>query len=443
LSKLSAVIILSTHNAHWIDSQRCEWYKEVRYPRPKKVTMKLPIYMDNQATTPMDPRVLEAMMPYFVDHFGNAASRTHAFGWTAEEAVDKARDQIATAIGAQAKEIVFTSGATESNNLAIKGAAESYREQGNHIITVATEHKAVLDVCKSLERRGFDITILPVNEKGLLRVDQIADAITENTILVSVMHANNEIGVVHPIADIGALCKDRAVLFHVDAAQSVGKIPFDLQSTQADLVSLSGHKVYGPKGIGALVVRRRKPRIRLTPLIEGGGHERGLRSGTLPVPLIVGFAEALHIAVSEQPTESKRLLALRNQLRTGLTDQLTHITVNGDWEERLPGNLNVSFQCVEGESLLMGLNTIAVSSGSACTSASLETSYVLAAMGVPDDIAHSSIRFGLGRFNTEEEIEYTVERVVTVVNQLRAMSPLWEMVQQGIPPDSVEWTSSD
>ncbi len=405
--------------------------------------MKLPIYMDNQATTRMDPRVLEAMTPYFMDEYGNAASRTHSFGWAAEEAVDKARDQIAKAIGAQAKEIIFTSGATESINLAIKGTAESYRDKGNHIITVATEHKAVLDVCKGLEHRGFDVTTLPVTEDGLLHVDQVADAITEHTILVSVMHANNEIGVVHPIAEIGALCQDRNVLFHVDAAQSVGKIPFDLQSTHADLVSLSGHKVYGPKGIGALVVRRRKPRIRLTPLIEGGGHERGLRSGTLPVPLIVGFAEALNIAVSEEPSESKRLLALRNRLYTGLSDQLTHITVNGDLEQRLPGNLNVSFQCVEGESLLMGLNTIAISSGSACTSASLETSYVLAALGVPDDIAHSSIRFGLGRFNTQEEVDYAIERVVDVVNQLRAMSPLWEMVQQGVPRDSVQWTPSD
>lgn len=387
----------------------------------------LPIYMDNHATTPCDPRVVEAMLPYFSEKFGNAASRTHRFGWEAQEAVEEARQQVADLIGASPKEIIFTSGATESNNLAIKGVAEAYRERGNHIITVATEHKAVLDVCRRLELGGFRVTYLQVSSDGLISADDVKRAITDETILVSVMLANNEIGVIQPIAEIGRVCRERGVIFHTDAAQGVGKIPFNVAEAFVDLASISAHKIYGPKGIGALYIRRASPRIRLVPIIDGGGHERGLRSGTLNVPAIVGFGKACQIAKAEMRIEAERLLCLREKLRRGIMDQLPEVYLNGHPEQRLPGNLNLAFGYVEGESLLAALGDIAVSSGAACTSANVEPSHVLKAIGLSDDLAHSSIRFGLGRFNTEQEVEYVIGRVVEVVNRLREMSPLWEM----------------
>ena len=386
----------------------------------------LPIYMDNNSTTRMDPRVLEAMLPYFTEHFGNAASRTHAFGWKAEEAVEQAREQIALFVGASSREIVFTSGATESNNLAIKGVAAMARPHGNHIITEQTEHKAVLDPCKRLERDGFQATYLPVDSYGQVSAQQVADAVTDKTILVSIMAANNEVGTLQPIAEIGQVCKEKGVLFHCDAAQAVGKVPFDVETSRADLVSLSGHKIYGPKGIGALYVRRRHPHVRLEPLFDGGGHERGMRSGTLPVPLIVGFGLACDLCRQAMPEEAQRLRSLRERLQAGIMNFLADIYLNGHPSERLPGNLNLSFAHVQGEALMMAMKTVAVSSGSACTSASVEPSYVLRAMGVPDDLAHSSIRFGIGRFNTQEEIDYVIQAVIQAVEHLRSLNPLTE-----------------
>jgi cysteine desulfurase len=404
------------------------------------MAIKLPIYMDNHATTPVDPRVLETMLPYFTEIFGNAASRSHSFGWSAEHAVERARDQVGAIIGASGKEIVWTSGATESNNLAIKGAAEFHKDRGKHLITTQTEHKAVLDTCKRLEKDGYDVTYLPVQQDGRVSVDAVRDAMTDKTILVSIMLANNEIGTVNPVDEIGAVVKARGALFHIDAVQGVGKIPFDVNASRADLVSLSAHKMYGPKGVGALYVRR-KPRVRITAQIDGGGHERGMRSGTLNVPGIVGFGQAAAVAQAEMATESKRLFALREKLRLGLQARISDTFVNGSLEHRLPGNLNISFAYVEGEAMLMGLKDIAVSSGSACTSASLEPSYVLRAVGVEEELAHTSIRFGLGRFNTEEEVDFVIDLVASKVTKLRELSPLYEMAQQGIDLKSIQWAA--
>lgn len=405
------------------------------------MSIETPIYMDYAATCPVDERVVQAMLPYFTTHFGNAASRTHAFGWAAEEAVEKARKQIATVIHADAKEITFTSGATEANNLAIKGVAEFLHGQGNHIITCVTEHKAVIDTCKHLERNGCEITWLPVGRDGLIDLDQLAAAFRPETILVSIMTANNETGVVQDIASIGRLCHQRKVLFHTDAVQAFGKIPIDVEAMNIDLMSISGHKIYGPKGVGALYVRRRRPRVRLAPQVHGGGHERGNRSGTLAVPLIVGFGEAAEIAAREMPEESKRILALREHMRERLLAEVPHSIVNGTLERHLPGTLNISFAYVEGESLLMGLKEVAVSSGSACTSASLEPSYVLRAMGLDDELAHSSLRMTIGRYTTREQVDYVVDRIRANVERLRAMSPLWEMVQDGIDLSTIEWAA--
>ena len=403
--------------------------------------MKLPIYMDNHATTPVDPRVFQAMTPYFTGTFGNAASRNHSFGWEAEEAVEKARKQIASIIGATAKEIVFTSGATESNNLAIKGVAEMYAEKGNHIITAATEHKAVLDTCKRLEKDGLRVTYLPVQQNGLVDLDQLREAITDKTILITVMYANNEIGVLQPITEIGKMARERGVLLHTDATQAVGKVPVDVNKENIDILSISAHKMYGPKGVGALYVRRRNPRVQLTAQIDGGGHERGMRSGTLNVPGIVGLGAACEFAQKGMPEESKRMAYLRDKLKDRLLAGLDEVYINGTMEHRLPNNLNISFAYVEGESLLMGINDVAVSSGSACTSATLEPSYVLKSLGAGDDLAHSSIRFGLGRFNTEEEVDYVAAKVVDVVKKLRELSPLYEMHQEGIDLTKVQWTA--
>jgi cysteine desulfurase len=405
----------------------------------------LPLYMDNHATTPLDPRVLEAMMPYFTGKFGNAASRNHQFGWEAEAAVDNARIQIAKLIGATAKEIIFTSGATESNNLAIKGIAEMYREKGNHIITQVTEHKAVLDTCKKLEKMGFQVTYLPVQPDGLVDLETLKNAIVtegpNKTILVTIMYANNEIGVVQPIREIGKLCHEKGVLFHTDAVQAVGKIPVDVQADNIDVLSLSGHKIYGPKGVGALYVRRRNPRVQITEQINGGGHERGMRSGTLNVPGIVGLGAACEICQNEMASEAAREIELRDYLRAKLEARLDYVQVNGNMDHHLPGNLNMSFVYVEGESLLMGINDIAVSSGSACTSATLEPSYVLKALGLGDEIAHSSIRFGLGRFNTKAEVDYVADKLIDVVLKLRELSPLYEMVKEGIDLTKIEWAA--
>ena len=403
--------------------------------------VKLPIYLDNHATTPLDPRVLEAMMPYFTGKFGNAASRNHQFGWEAEQAVETAREQIAKLIGATAKEIIFTSGATESNNLAIKGVAEMYKEKGNHIITCVTEHKAVLDTCKRLEKYGYRVTYLPVGADGLINIEDLKRAIDDKTILVTIMVANNEIGVIQPVEEIGAICKEKGILFHTDAVQAVGKVPVDVNKINASLLSLSGHKIYGPKGVGALYVRRKNPRVQLSAIIDGGGHERGMRSGTLNVPGIVGLGKACEIAREEMADESKRLSGLRDRLKDKLLANLDETHVNGTMEpgKHLPGNLNISFVYVEGESLLMGINDIAVSSGSACTSATLEPSYVLKALGLGDDVAHSSIRFGIGRFNTEAEIDYVAERMIDTVKKLRELSPLYEMVKEGIDLSKIEW----
>lgn len=400
-----------------------------------------PFYFDNHATTPVDPRVLDVMLPYFLENFGNAASRNHAYGWEAEEAVEKSRRQIASIIGANSKEIIFTSGATESNNLAIKGVAEMYAEKGNHIITAATEHKAVLDTCKHLEKKGCRVTYLPVQGDGLVDLDMLRDAITDKTVLVSIMYANNEIGVVQPIAEIGKITKEKGVLFHTDAVQAVGKIPVNVIADSVDLMSITAHKLYGPKGVGALYVRRRNPRVQLTSQMDGGGHERGMRSGTLNVPGIAGLGAACEIAQKEMAEESVRLRALRDKLRAKLEASLEEVYINGSMEHRLPHNLNMSFAYVEGESLLMGINDIAVSSGSACTSATLEPSYVLKALGLGDDLAHTSIRFGLGRFNTEEEVDYVGNKMIEVVNKLRDLSPLWEMFKEGIDLSKVQWTA--
>lgn len=404
--------------------------------------MKFPIFLDNHSTTPMDPRVLEAMLPYFVEKFGNAASRNHAFGWAAEEAVETARKQIARLIKADPKEIVFTSGATESDNLALKGVLEMYKEKGNHIITSATEHRAVLDTAKSLEAKGLaTVTYLPVDKQGMVNPEDVRKALTEKTVLISVMLANNEIGTINPIQDIGKVAKERGVLFHCDATQGVGKIPVDVQAMGIDLMSFSAHKIYGPKGVGALYVRKKNPRVRIAAQIDGGGHERGMRSGTLPVPLIVGFGKACELCEQEMPAESARLANMRDRLQAGIMAALEESYLNGHPTNRLPGNLNISFAYVEGESLLMGMKEIALSSGSACTSATLEPSYVLRALGVGTELAHSSIRFGLGRFNTDEEIDYTVKKVIEIVTKLREMSPLYEMAKEGVDLKSVQWAA--
>ncbi|MGO9829291.1 MAG: IscS subfamily cysteine desulfurase [Myxococcaceae bacterium] len=452
--------------------------------------LKLPIYMDNHATTPLDPRVLEAMMPYLKEDFGNAASRNHVFGWKAEAAVEQARAQVAALLGASDKEIVFTSGATESDNLALKGALEFYRDKGDHLITLKTEHKAILDSAKRLERMrqdrveelrllrlaelanedvtadnaealamryrldedpvlarwmaqlrtGARVSYLDVRKDGLVDLEALSAAITERTVLVSIMLANNEVGVVQPMEAIGRLCREKGVLFHTDAVQGVGKVPFDVNRMNVDLASVTAHKIYGPKGVGALYIRR-KPRVRIAPIIDGGGHERGMRSGTLNVAAIVGFGKAAELARQEMESESRRLLGLRERLRARLTSELDMVTVNGSLEHRLPGNLNVSFSCVEGEALMMAIKDVAVSSGSACTSASLEPSYVLRALGVEEDMAHSSIRFGIGRFNTEEEVDFVAGLVIDKVKKLREMSPLYEMARDGVDLKSVQWAA--
>lgn len=401
--------------------------------------MKSSIYLDNNATTPVDPRVLEAMLPFFKEKFGNAASRNHQYGWDAEEGVEKAREQVASLIGASPKEIVWTSGATESNNIAIKGLARMYREKGRHIITQVTEHKAVIDPAKYLEQEGCRVTFLQVDPKGRITVDQIKEAIADDTILVSIMFANNEIGTIQPIKEIGQLCKEKGIIFHTDATQAFGKIPIDVEEMGIDLLSCSGHKIYGPKGVGALYVRRKKPRVRCEAVLHGGGHERGMRSGTLNVPGIVGLGAAAEIAQREMESETKRLTTLRDRLQVGITEQLDEVYRNGDPDNSLPNTLNISFAYVEGESLMMGFENIAVSSGSACTSASLEPSYVLKSLGVGEELAHSSIRFSLGRFNTTEEIDQTVEQVTSTVKRLREMSPLYEMAKEGIDLSTVEW----
>jgi cysteine desulfurase len=403
--------------------------------------IKLPIYMDNHATTPLDPRVLEAMMPYFTEKFGNSASRNHPFGWAAEEGVETAREQVAKLVGATAKEIIFTSGATESDNLAIKGVAEMYREKGNHIITAVTEHKAVLDTCKRLEKYGYRVTYMPVQKNGLIDLEDLKRAIDDKTILVTIMAASNEIGVLQPIAEIGKLCHERGVLFHTDAVQAIGKVPIDVNKQNIDLMSITAHKLYGPKGVGALYVRRKNPRVQLSAIIDGGGHERGMRSGTLNVAGIVGLGKACEIARLEMDEEGKRLGALRDRLKERIMSRLDETYINGTMEHRLPGNLNISFAYVEGESLLMGISEIAVSSGSACTSATLEPSYVLKALGTGDDLAHSSIRFGIGRFNTEAEVDYVADKVVETVSKLRELSPLYEMAKEGIDLTTVKWAA--
>ncbi len=399
------------------------------------------IYLDNNATTRVDPRVLEAMLPYFCEKYGNAASRNHSFGWEAEEAVEQARQQVADVIGAEAKEIIFTSGATEGNNIAIKGVARMYADKGKHIITQVTEHKAVIDPCKYLEQQGWRVTFLPVDKYGRIDLDDLKKAITDETVLVTIMHGNNEIGTLQPIAEIGKLCKERGIFFHTDCCQTFGKVPIDVNEMGIDLLTCSGHKIHGPKGVGALYVRRRRPRVRCEPIIHGGGHERGMRSGTLNVPGIVGLGKAAEICRQEMPTEAPRLAALRDRLIKGITEKVSDVTLNGHPTERTPTNANLSFAFVEGESMMMGFPEIAVSSGSACTSASLEPSYVLKALGVGDELAHSSIRFSVGRFNTEEEIDYTIRRVAEVVEHLREMSPLYEMAKEGIDLSKVEWAA--
>ena len=398
----------------------------------------LPIYLDYQATTPCDPRVVDAMLPYFTEKFGNSGSRTHAYGWEAEDANETARRHVADIIGADEREVIFTSGATESNNLALKGVAHFYRDKKNHIITVVTEHKCVLDSCRHLEQEGFEVTYLPVSANGLIDLEQLAAAITDKTVMVSVMAVNNEIGVVQPLAEIGKITRARGVFFHTDAAQAIGKIPIDVEAMNIDLLSISGHKIYGPKGIGALYVRR-KPRVRLQAIITGGGQERGMRSGTLPTPLCVALGEACRIARLEMADEAARLEGLRARFLGGLRARLADIYLNGDEQHRIPGNLNISFAFVEGESLIMGIKELSVSSGSACTSASLEPSYVLRALGVDEELAHTSLRIGFGRFTTEAEVDYAVEQLASSVERLRAMSPLWEMHQEGIDLKSIEW----
>jgi cysteine desulfurase len=404
------------------------------------MALKLPIFMDNHSTTPTDPRVLEVMIPYFLEKYGNAASRNHSFGWEAEEACEKARQQIARLIHADPKEIIFTSGATESNNLALKGIAEIYREKGDHVITCMTEHRSVLDTAKRLEKMGLKVTYLPVDKYGMVNPEDVRNAITDKTIIISIMMANNEIGTIHPVAEIGKIAKDRGILFHCDATQGVGKIPVDVQTMGIDLMSFTAHKIYGPKGVGALYIRKKAPRVRLAPMIDGGGHERGMRSGTLPVPLIAGFGRACEICQEVMAEESERLTHLRDKLQNGILKNFDEVYVNGHPKQRLPHNLNVSFAYVEGESVLMGLKEIALSSGSACTSASLEPSYVMKALGVGSDLAHSSIRFGLGRFNTEEEVDYVIARTTETIKRLREMSPLYELAKEGVDLKTVQWT---
>lgn len=404
--------------------------------------MKFPIYLDSHSTTPTDPRVLETMLPYFTEKFGNAASRNHAFGWEAEEAVETARKQIARLIHADPKELVFTSGATESDNLALRGVVEMYREKGDHMITNSTEHRAVLDTAKALEsKRGVKVTYLHVDKSGIVSPDDVRNAITDKTILISIMLANNEIGSINPIREIGKIAKEKGILFHCDATQGVGKIPVDVQEMGIDLMSFTAHKMYGPKGVGALYVRKKAPRVRIAPMIDGGGHERGMRSGTLPVPLVVGFGKACELCEQEMTAEARRLAAMRDRLEAGIMNGLDEVYLNGHPTQRLPHNLNVSFAYVEGESLLMGLKEIALSSGSACTSATLEPSYVLRALGVGSDLAHSSIRFGLGRFNTDDEVDYTIKRIIETVTRLREMSPLYEMAKEGVDLKSVQWAA--
>jgi cysteine desulfurase len=403
--------------------------------------VKTPIFMDYHSTTPVDPRVLEAMLPYFTTVFGNAASRSHVFGWSAEKATDDAREQVASLLGASGKEIIWTSGATESNNLALKGAAHFYRDRGNHIITTQIEHKSVLDTCKRLELEGFQITYLPCEPDGLISPERVRQAMTDNTILVSVMLANNEIGTVNDLPAIGAVVKERGALFHSDITQGVGKVPFSVEESRLDLAAMTAHKLYGPKGIGALYVRR-KPRVRLEQQMDGGGHERGMRSGTLNVPGIVGFGKACEIAKAEMASEAQRLSTLRDRLKNRIMSALPEVYVNGSLQHRLPGNLNISFAYVEGEGLMMALKDVAVSSGSACTSASLEPSYVLRALGIGEELAHTSIRFGLGRFTTQEEVDFVADLVIDKVRRLREMSPLWEMHQDGIDLKAIEWTAA-
>lgn len=401
--------------------------------------LKLPIYLDNNATTPCDPRVVNAMLPYFTEKFGNAASRNHSFGWVAEEAVDYAREQVAKLIGADSKEIIFTSGATESDNLALKGVFEMYSSKGNHIITATTEHKAVLDTCKHIEKMGGQITYLPVNAKGLIDLKELENAITDKTILIAIMYGNNEIGVLQPVREISKIARKHGVLFFTDGTQAVGKVPVDVNADGIDLMAFSGHKMYGPKGVGALYVRRKNPRVKVTAQMDGGGHERGMRSGTMNVPAIVGFGMACEICMNEMEGEAKRLSAMRDRLETALMS-LEEAYVNGSVEHRLPHVSNISFKYVEGEGLMMGFNkNIALSSGSACTSASLEPSYVLKALGLGDDLAHSSLRFGLGRFTTEDQIDYTIKAITETVLKLREMSPLWEMYKEGIDLNTIEW----
>lgn len=401
--------------------------------------MNLPIYMDNHSTTKVDPRVVEAMLPYFTVHYGNAASRNHSFGWDADRAVEAAREKLARIINADSREIIFTSGATESNNLTLKGVVEMYADKGNHVITQVTEHRSVLDTAKRIERSGIHVTYLPVDKDGLVDPDDVRKAITDRTVLISMMLVNNEIGVIQPVEEVGRIAKERGILFHCDATQGVGKIKVDVQSMGIDLLSFTAHKLYGPKGIGALYVRRKNPRVRLAPMMDGGGHERGMRSGTLNVPGIVGFGRACEIAMEVMEEEAARLLSLREKLRKGIMDSLEEVYLNGHPTRRMPGNLNLSFAYVEGESLLMGLKEIALSSGSACTSATLEPSYVLQALKVSPELAHSSIRFGLGRFNTEEEVDYVIGRVIETVNRLREMSPLYEMAKEGVNLKEVKW----
>ncbi len=398
-----------------------------------------PMYLDYQATTPTDPRVVEKMLPFFSERFGNPHSRTHSFGWDAEDAIEEARDQVASIIGATSKEIIYTSGATESNNMALKGVGRFYKDKRNHIITCVTEHKCVLDSCRHLEQDGFKITYLPVQQNGLIDIEKLEETITDNTLIVSIMAVNNEIGVIQPLKAIGALCRARGVFFHTDAAQAVGKIPLDVDEMNIDLMSISGHKIYGPMGVGALYVRRR-PRVRLVALFNGGGQERGMRSGTLAPPLCVGLGEACAISMAEMGAETERLKMLQERFYNSINDRLDEVFLNGDLNHRIPGNLNISFAYVEGEGLMMGVNELAVSSGSACTSASLEPSYVLRALGVEEELAHTSLRIGFGRFTTIDEVDYAVEKISTEVTRLREMSPLWEMAKDGIDLKTIEWS---
>jgi cysteine desulfurase len=404
----------------------------------KMWTQNNPLYLDYQATTPTDPRVVEAMAPYWTNKFGNPHSRNHHYGWEAEDAVEIARGHVASLINASPKEIIFTSGATESNNLAIKGVAKFYGDQKNHIITVVTEHKCVLESCRALQQDGFDVTYLSVQENGLIDLNALKAAITDKTLLISVMAVNNEIGVIQPLAEIGKLCRANKVFFHTDAAQATGKIPLDVEAMNIDMLSISGHKFYGPMGIGALYVRK-KPRVRLVPLIHGGGQERGMRSGTLPTPLVVGLGVACEIAAKEMGAEAERLRDFQHRLYEGLRQRIPEIYLNGDMDNRIPGNLNISFAYVEGEGLMMGIKDLAVSSGSACTSASLEPSYVLRALGVEEELAHTSLRLGLGRFTTEDDIDFAIDRIAKEVNRLRELSPLWDMAQAGIDIKSIKW----